>query len=98
MPAPNAEKNIFTHVCVLDNLNLIGQNRSQYEDRESSVSLLLNGTVLRHKRGSQNMIKSSWGVIFEAEMSGILVRNPAVPISCILFFAYFNSSLVYPYT
>ena len=33
MPAPNAEKTIFTYVCVLDNLNSIGQNASQATTR-----------------------------------------------------------------
>ena len=33
MPAPNAEKNILTYVCVLDNLNSIGQNGSQATTR-----------------------------------------------------------------
>ena len=41
------------------------------------------------------MIEGSWGTIFEAEMT--LVRILAVPSSFVLF-AYFNSSLVYPYT
>ena len=33
MPAPNAEKTIFTYVCVLNNLNSIGQNASQATTR-----------------------------------------------------------------
>ena len=33
MPAPNAEKNILTYDCVLDNLNSMGQNGSQATTR-----------------------------------------------------------------
>ena len=38
------------------------------------------------------MIKGSWGTIFEADMSGTLARNPAVPVVVLSYLLSFITS------